>query len=109
MTKLNDKKTVALKYRLQEKLDSLPYIERMAANKLIPLILKTSRQSFYFWRKIEKDSPKEIPYSKLQGLARFFECNIEDLAPIDCNTPTLKQSMHLLDAPKNKVKSSLVR
>jgi hypothetical protein len=91
MKKEFDKLQAPLKFRLQEKLDSLSYADRKVALEAIPSILGITRQTFFRWRTARKNGGIDIPVSKLIVISRILNCSIEELIADEISAPSLEQ------------------
>ncbi len=96
------------KFNIDEKLNDLSYKERNEALKLIPDQLAISKNTFYEWRRIKKDSKQDVPAIKLAALAKFFKCQTEELInyklPVISTNAVINSRSHV----KKKFKMSAV-
>jgi len=68
-----------LKYRIKNKLESLPYREYMGAVDILPEMLEISQASFQRYLSAKVDDDVSIPVEELIILAEFFGCRVEEL------------------------------
>lgn len=80
----------SLKFSIEEKLDKLPHVERNEALKKLPAVLDVSRMTFYKYRYIKKNDNQDIPGMKLIMLAKYFNCNVEELINVDVDVDHFK-------------------
>lgn len=92
-----------LKYKINEKVDSLP--KYVTSEILLRELLNhgISRDSFYRDRKIEAGSNQSIPSDRLDAYAVVFGCTIEELK----NYTITGKSIHEVMAQPKKLKTSL--
>lgn len=90
----------SLKFSIEEKLDSLPHIERNEAMNKLPAVLDVSRMTFYKYRYIKKNDNQDIPGTKLVLLAKYFNCNVEELINVDVDVNHYKGVNAVPKAPK---------
>jgi len=87
------------KFKIEEKLNELPYEERNRILKAIPQQLGIGTGTFYEWRRILLGAKQDIPATKLAALAKLFGCNMEEM--INCEIPIISRS------PITKTRSSI--
>jgi len=69
-----------LKYRILERLQSMPYSDYKRLKKEIPQKIAVSESVFTRWLYLKKWDKQEIPLSKLREISHYLNCeNIIDL------------------------------
>ncbi len=81
-------KDFSLKYKIQEKLESLSYKDYGIAIQELPKVLQISRRTFQRYLKTRVYESYSIRSDDLVKLSKFFNCKIEDLLNYD--PPPLK-------------------
>lgn len=71
--------TAELKYNLLKKLKALPHDRYKLAKNKLPVALGVSKVTFNAWLYIRQDDPRQIPTNKLNAMAHFFNCTIDEL------------------------------
>jgi hypothetical protein len=94
------------KFNIEQKLNELSFEERNKALKLIPEQLGISKDSFYAWRRIKKDSAQDIPSVKLTALANFFKCPVTEMINYEVPVITMNVAVHSRSYLRNKFKMS---
>lgn len=76
-------KDFSLKYKIQEKLESLSYKDYGIAIQELPKVLQISRRTFQRYLKTRVYESYSIRSDDLVKLSKFFNCKIEDLLNYD--------------------------
>ena len=83
------KKTIQKKFKLQERIDSLPYHSRKAVMRNLPQLLEVSQPTAYRIIKADVGDTIEINSSALIRMAKLFVCQPEELLTIPVKTVAL--------------------
>lgn len=67
------------KYRFLKLLRALPYDEYRIAMQWLPEKLCISPDTFKRWIYLKDNQPTELPLERLEKIASFFECTVEEL------------------------------
>ncbi|MCJ7449355.1 MAG: helix-turn-helix transcriptional regulator [Bacteroidales bacterium] len=70
---------IELKYRTKEKMELLPHEEYKVATKTLPAALKISSRTFFRYMYTRIHENYSMPVDHLARLAKFFNCQIEDM------------------------------
>lgn len=70
---------MAYKYKLEEKLQSLPLNEYRAFMKYAHEALGISPSTLANWRKLKLTDKSDIPTASLLKIAKLFNCSMEDM------------------------------
>lgn len=73
----------AYKFNIEQKLNQLEYGERNSAQNALIKELDVTYTTFYAWKRLSPDSPRDMPAIKLAVIAKFFGCAIEELINVD--------------------------
>lgn len=76
------KKSIQKKFKLQERIDSLPYRARKIVMRNLPKLLEVSQPTAYRILKADVGDSIEISSSALIRMAKLFTCQPEDLLTI---------------------------
>ncbi|TAJ13026.1 hypothetical protein DMA11_10190 [Marinilabiliaceae bacterium JC017] len=87
------------KFKIEEKLNELPFDERNKVLKSIPQQLEITPGTFYSWRRIVLESKQDIPSVMIAALAKMFDCPIEEM--FNTEIPTISKT------PITKSRSSI--
>ena len=96
------------KYSLKERLESLPHQEYKGVIKDIPKALQISRSTFKRYLETRIGDSYSIPGDHLARLAKYLNCQIEDLLNFD-PLPLSKKSIGLRTEKELACKLSLVK
>lgn len=67
------------KYNILPKLNELPLKQNREARKILPLALKITKRTFELYCYIKIGDRNNISPDKLQILANYFNCKVDDL------------------------------
>ena len=70
---------IELKYKIKERLELLTYEEYKTAIKTLPKALKVSSRTFFRYMYTRVSENYNMPVDHLARLAKFFNCQIEDM------------------------------
>jgi len=73
------KPKIELKYKIKEKMELLTHEEYKAAIKTLPAAMKISSRTFFRYMYTRVYENYSMPVDKLARLAKFFNCQIEDM------------------------------
>ena len=82
------------KYNILSKLQSLSVKKNKIAKKVLPLALKVSERSFKNFCYIKVGDRNNISPDKLQILANYFDCMVDDLLNEPTPTINYEQLLH---------------
>lgn len=72
-------KNLEYKYRIKEKLESLPYEQYRIAKRTLPKALGITKRTFERYLYTRLDDKYSIPSDHLASLAAYFKCTMEEL------------------------------